>query len=401
MESSEGKPSTDRASPGDEVPDPEQLSVVASTPVPGGVHALMTTNTPGDDSLYQFFLDATGEHPLDGLAEKFGAALAAGAPLGAGVLHGRVPPGLSCLVSAETPDHIEMVLVDGDGAERYNVTSYRRAWPTTTSELEMLSDLIGPHAPELVGRIAVEVHGHHYTLGTVRRTPSGTTGYDLTVTRLRAQYFSHEDSVEVGRTVRYVHDSLLLAFPYRWVPAEVIGRLLEERLDGFVDRMPDLAAHAPWIRESYRSLTGEMLVQRIHGNLTARHIWHQNDRCIVGGWAGDVRLRRRERIPLGSPLYDLATLQSSIFSACNYDLPWFTKAMTSFFEGYGEPTPTLAMSVFILDTACKETVDLRAAPDHGARNLGEFLTWFRDTYAPHFGEMELSTFHRRVQSPPG
>lgn len=393
---STGQPGPEQARPRDGSPDPAELTVVASAPVPGGSHVLMTSGRPGDESLHQFFFDDTGMRPLDGLAEKFGAALAQGRTLGAGTLLGTVLTGLSCRAGIETADHIEMSLVDEDGTERYRFSSYRRVWPTNASDLEMLSNLIGPHAPELVGRIEVEVHGRHYILGTCRRTPSGPTVHDLTAARIAAQYFSHEDSVEVGQTIRYVHDALLLAFPHRWVPAELIGRHLEERLDGFLPRIPGLAAHAPWIRESYRSLTGEMLVQRIHGNLTATCIWHQKNRCIVGGWQGDVRLRHREHTSMRSPLHDLATLQSSIFSACNYELSWFTKTMSSFFEGYGEPTPTHAICLFILDTACQETLDLPGAPDHGGRNLGDFLTWFRETFVPHFAEMPLSTFHRRA-----
>ncbi|WP_156228679.1 hypothetical protein [Corynebacterium comes] len=374
----------------DRPPDPANLSRVISTPVPGGVHVLMTTGTPDDDSLYQYFLDDAGHHPLDDLAGKFGAALTRGETLGAGLFRGGIPPDLTCRATTHTDHHIDMVLVDGDGAEKFMLTSYRRAWPTDTSELEMLSDLIGPHAPELVGRIEVEVHGHRYTLGTIRRIPTGITGHDMSASRIRAQYFSHEDSLAVGRTIRYVHDSLLMAFPYRWVPAQAIGRRLEERLAGFVSREPALAEHAPWIRDSYRSLTGEMLIQRIHGNLTAKHIWLEDGRCVVGGWEGDVRLPRRERIPMGSPFHDLATLQSTTFSACGYDVPWLKKVMTSFFEGYGEPMLTLPMSLFILDTTCWDA----ATPGHRDGNLGEFLAWFRENIVPVFDQMEPSVFHR-------
>lgn len=396
MESSGGQsPTGSTAGPDDDPPSPADLSVVTSAPVPGGAHLLMSADAPGDASLHQFFLGEDGQPP-DRLAELFAAALTEGTALGAGQLRGVVPQGLRGRGKSVTDHHTEIALVDADGTERYILTLYRRTWPQDTSGPEMLSDLVGEHAPELVGRIETQVNGRRYTLGTVRRSPAGDSALDLTVARVAARYFSHSDSFEIGRTIRYVHDSLLMAFPHRWVPAGDIARKLEERLDGFVTRDPALAGHAGWIREAYRSLSGEMLVQRIHGNLTAEHIWLEDDHWVIGGWEGDVRLPRGERIPMGSPLYDLAALQGSLYIIARAEPPWHVKAMRSLCQGYGEPLNTLPMNLFTLDTACNLVADPATPADYRDTILGSVLESFRTRVMPVGDRMEPSAFHRPV-----
>ncbi|MDO5512921.1 MAG: hypothetical protein Q4F73_09280, partial [Corynebacterium sp.] len=258
-----------------------------------------------------------------------------------------------------------------------------------------LSTIVGPFSPEIVARIELEIDDATYVLATMRRLPRGVNALDYTREGLAAQVVSHTQGIELGRTLRFLHDSLLLAFPYEWASAAEHMQRLEDRLDDFVHMAPRLAEYAPWIRDWYRSLDGEMLVQRLHGNVNLKQMWlGPDERWVIGGWAGEVVAPMEERARLGCPLEDLASLQRSMFWACRGNKAWCIKAMAAIFEGYGEPMMSALFSAFVLDRACKEVAEETMSADGEPDLPFEFLEWFREVALPTRETMEPSSFLR-------
>lgn len=363
------------------------LRTVSSAPIPGGAHVLQSTEEHGDLSLHQSFLDETGTQPLASLADSLGEVIAGGEEFGVGKLTNALPPGLSLLKEQHTPTAIHLILGDEEGTQRYDLTLLRRVWLATVTELEPLSILIGRHSPGLIAYLETSLQWRDYVLGFILRMPVGPNAFEMTRTHVAAQFFSHEDKILLGQTVRYLHDSLLMSLPHEWVPAAQISRQLQERLDGFVARAPELAEYEPWIRECYDRLTGEMFVQRIHGNLSFEYIWLNEDHWIIGNWEGDVP---------GSPLHDLAVLYRNIFCACHDSPAWGEKAIESISRGYGEPVSTLPFSLFVLDTICEEIAGLRTPPEGNLSDPLEFLAWFQGDLLGNLDRMEPSAFQREV-----
>jgi maltokinase len=354
------------------------LSTVASAPLPGGSHVLRSTDEPGDPSFHQYFPDS--------LAEACAEVLAGGRKLGVGKLTHPLPAGLHLRAEQHTPHATTLLLADDGDTDCYALTLPRRVWPGSATGEEPLSTLIGRYAPELVGRLQTRIQRRDYTLGSVHRLPCVPNAYEMTRDHAEAQYFSHAHKILLGQTVRYLHDSLLMAFPYEWVPADEIRRELEERLDAHLTRAPGLAQHEDWIRDCYRRLTGEMLVQRIHGTIHYERIWLNDDHWVIGGW--------EERHRPDSPLRDLAAIFRGIFWGCSDNPTWCEKAIDSVFEGYGEPLLTLPFSLFVLDTVCGEIAGLTPPPEGSQSDPLEFLVWFRGTLMANLDRMEQSAFQR-------
>lgn len=369
---------------------PSHLSTVASVPLPGGTHVLKASGEAGDLSLHQFLLDDTGAHPLPNPA----AVLRGGDTLGTGTLTTPLPEGLELRSTQRTPHATTFILADEEDTECYALSLPHRVWPRSGAEQESPATLIGRHAPELIGTLETRIQRRDYILGTVHRLPCVPNAYDMTRGHVDAQYFSHKHKVLLGQTIRYLHDSLLLAFPYEWVPATGIRRELEERLDNYLHRAPELAPYEDWIRDCHRRLDGELLIQRIHGSLDFRHVWLDDDHWIIGGWDSSLHLPREERHPHGSPLQDLAVLYRNIFWASTSNPSWGEKAITSIFEGYGEPLITLPFNLFVLDHVCAEIAGLATPPESSGSDAMEFLAWYQDALTANLHRMEQSSFHR-------
>lgn len=388
------------ASYGDAIPDLADLTRVTSAPILGGQHVICTNDDPADDSIYQCLLDDDGsymEFDAETVARSEFDELYSGDSIGAGVFLGSLPEGLDYIRNVRTDYRLNVYMGIG-GKEEYVLTMYRHVWPGVPVEVEMLSTITGRFSPELVAVIDLEHDGRRYILGTVRRIPTGMNALEHTKRGIAAHVFSHSEGVDLGQTLRFIHDSFLMAFPSEWAPAEKVTRRLEERLDAFSRLTPRLAEYAPWIRDWYRSIRGEVLIHRLHGNVNLRQMWlNDDDRWVIGGWADDMRLPMEERARLGSPLEDLASLQRSMFWACEGNKPWCIKSMSAIFEGYGDPMMTALFSAFVLDRACEE------AADHSTRTDGrpdlpfEFLDWFRETALPTRESMLPSEFLRSAE----
>lgn len=369
-------------------------SALRSFPLPGGKHVLQASADPGDGSFRQLFLDDTGTHPLDSITDACQEILRGGQVLGAGRLTHPLPAGLILRAEEHTSHAITLTLSDEANTECYAVTLLRRVWPDSPTEQESLSTLIGRYSPELVSTLEMTIQWRDYILGTIHRLPCVPNAYEMTRSHIRAQYFSHEHKVLLGQTIRYIHDSLLMAFPYEWVLATEIRQELEENLDTYLSHAPELRPHEHWIRDCYRRLHGEMLTQRIHGHLNWEHVWLDDDHWVIGGWEGDVHLSQEERAHPGSPLEDLATLFRGIFWSCNDNPSWCEKAIDSIFQGYGEPLISLPFSLFVLDKVCAEIAGLATPPEGSGSDPVEFLVWFRGAFMANLHQMEQSAFHR-------
>ena len=97
---------------------------------------------------------------------------------------------------------------------------------------------------------------------------------------------------------------------------------------------------------------------------------------------------------MGSPLYDLAALQGSLYIIARAEPPWHVKAMRSLCQGYGESLNTLPMNLFTLDTACRLVADPATPADYRDTLLGSVLESFRTRVMPVRDRMEPSAFHR-------
>ncbi|AJE33765.1 hypothetical protein B842_09580 [Corynebacterium humireducens NBRC 106098 = DSM 45392] len=380
------------------LPSPEELTTVISSEVPGAVHTLMTSGEPGDDSLHQFVLHPEGhELDLEELATEFCRSIRRGVPFGLGTFHGTLPTEVVSTRIVSEPHRISLFCADAEGTDRFVFTLYRRVWPGIPNEVEVLSTLTDSYSPGLTGHLELELDGLVYVLGTARRVPTGINAFEYAKMGVAAQVFSHSQGLTLGQTLRFIHDSLIMSFPYEWAPAAEVARDLESRLDGFLERTPVLAEHAPWIRDWYRNLRGEVFCQRLHGNMSFQRIWLEDDESwFIGGWEGDLRLPLEERTVFGSPLSDFAMLQRSLFWACEDNKPWCMKTMSAVFEGYGEPMTTRLFCAYVLDRACEELADHSGTPDGQPEIPLGFFTWFRDVLLPTRDTMELSQFHREV-----
>ena len=387
---------------GDVIPPLPDLTAVFSAPVRGGFHAVMQRDDTTDGSLHQLFLDADGDPRLPG-SSPTGRSLRGTVcfedVVGVGHVRGAIPEHLYYVRHTSDDHRIDIYFAAqeeaAEGEETCVLTLHRQVWPGIPAEVEALSTITGRFAPDLLAHLELEHEGQQYVLGSLRCISSGLNALEYTRMGIAAHVFSHCQGIDLGQTLRFIHDSLLMAFPYEWVPAASVMQRLENRLDTFIRSAPELTDHATWIREWYRSINGEMLMQRLHGNVQLEEMWLEDDgRWLIGGWEGELGLPLEERTRLGSPLEDLASLQRSLFRACGGSHPWCIKAMGSIFEGYGSSMMSAPFSAYMLDRACEEiAADTVRTGGASTIPLG-FLKWFRDFMLPQQESLHPTEFLR-------
>ncbi|MDO5512919.1 hypothetical protein [Corynebacterium sp.] len=383
------------------VPSPGDLTIAASAAVPGGRHIIGRTDDPEDESLYQYIL-GEDDTPLDQHVVPTGFDLARGIStgdiVGLGTFLGSMPDTLCFVRSTRDDNRIDIYLTDEPAwpeIEKFVLTFYRRVWPGIPHEVELLSTLIGAYSPDLIGRIETTYQDRSYVLGTLRRMPTGVNAWDEARRAAPAQMYSHTKGVALGQTLRFIHDSMLMAFGYDWVPAESVRQRLTRRLDMFVESAPILAASAPLIREWYALLTGEILVQRVHGNVCLQKLWlEDHHRWLIGGWEGDIRRPMPERITPGCSLEDLATLQRSLFWASEGNGTWCIRTMTSIMEGYGHSLMSPLFFVYVLDKICEEVHTETHCVGGRPQIPLQFLEMFRAAAPPFSIQHSTSEFMR-------
>ena len=193
----------------------------------------------------------------------------------------------------------------------------------------------------------------------------------------QAQMYSHSEGVQLGKTLRLIHDSMLMAFGYEWVPTASVARRLSKRLDYFTEGTPSLTPFIPLIRKWYQLPDGEVLVQRVHGNICLEQLWLEEDSWLIGGWEGDIRLPMPERIVPGCSLEDLASLVRSLYWASGGNTAWCTETMRAVTEGYGHPLLSPLLFAYVLDKICEEIYIETHRPDGQPDVPLRFLEYFR------------------------
>ncbi|MDO5668744.1 MAG: hypothetical protein Q4G50_01945 [Corynebacterium sp.] len=384
-----------------DIPSPDDLKIVASSNVPGARHVAGFSPDPDDPTLYQFLLDENFQMVKDdALATGFDIArgVSSGDFVGIGTYLGSMPESLCFVRSTRDENRIDIFLTDDEQwpeIEKYAFTFYRRVWPGVPPEVELLSTLIGSYSPDLIGRIELTTQDRTYILGTLRRLPSGMNAWNQVRNHAAANMYSYADGFQLGKTLRLIHDSMLMAFGYDWIPAACVTERLSERLDRFAESTPVLIPFAPMIREWYRLLDGEVLVQRTHGNICLEQLWlEEDDAWLIGGWEGDIRLSVPERIVPGCALEDLASLQRSLFWASEGNLAWCTEMMKSIMEGYEHPLISPLLFVYVLDKICEEVyIETHRTGGQPLVPL-EFLEFFRATAPPFTMNNTQSEFLR-------
>lgn len=366
---------------------PAASTEIASAAAPGGTHLLTEEN----GALRQQVHDPAGTCRLSEFVRHL-PGTQDGDTVGLATVSGSVPAGLVFWRKMTDSSVFRVEFTGSDGI--YVVTIHRRVWPGIPTGVEMLTSLKSAHTPELVAVLETAVHGESHVLGTIVKIPLGINTFDYARQGVRAQVFSHDEGVLLGQTLRYLHDTLLMAHPYAWIPTVEVRIYLEQRLDTFVEASPVIAAHAPWIRKIYRSLDGEMLIQRIHGGLSLHEMWIHEGDWVIGRWDGELSRPPTERGRIGSPLSDLAALQRSLSWACDGDHEWCFHTMSSIFEGYGEPMKTLPFCSFVLDKACQEIANHVLGGREAPPLVVDFLGRFRENLLPDVRLYPASEFLR-------
>lgn len=364
-------------------PTPDDVTIIASADIPGGRHVAGFSQDPDDHALYQFLL-GDGSEPIsaDVVATGFDIAreVSSGDLVGIGTFLGSLPESL-CFVRSTRDDYrIDIYLTDDEewpDIEKYALTFYRRVWPGIPHEVELLSTLIGSYSPDLIGRIEFTHEGRSYVLGTLRRLPIGINAWHRARHDAQAQMYSHSEGVQLGKTLRLIHDSMLMAFGYEWVPTASVARRLSKRLDYFTEGTPSLTPFIPLIRKWYQLPDGEVLVQRVHGNICLEQLWLEEDSWLIGGWEGDIRLPMPERIVPGCSLEDLASLVRSLYWASGGNTAWCTETMRAVTEGYGHPLLSPLLFAYVLDKICEEIYIETHRPDGQPDVPLRFLEYFR------------------------
>lgn len=321
-------------------------NVVSETPFEGGTHLLLDTA----DGLVQLFLDDAGNEILPGHANAYGSALAAGAPLGAGELHGEMPAGLTGRPLPGDRDNTLLVYSDDQLRDRVVVKVYRHPTPGPHPEVEVLSTIPSTHVPTLLGHVSILINGEPHILATVQEHLSGTDGFEYSQSMAQAQMFSHRAAQRFGETLRLVHDSLAMAFPTRTVPASEIGQRFEQRLEDLVPRLPELEGHTDWIRDFYRSLDGEVLLQRIHGNLGPGHTLFDETDWKFLDFSGDPALPWEQRRDLAASVHDLVGPIGMLQSAGQGQPRWIRMCLAAVLEGYGIPDGSPLLAAYVTDS---------------------------------------------------
>ena len=164
---------------------------------------------------------------------------------------------------------------------------------------------------------------------------------------------------EIGAATRSVHDALASVFPTSTLPAADITARLEDRLHQHIARAPMLDKFAGAARALYSKLSGEIEVQRIHGDLHLGQILRSNDTFFLIDFEGEPAISLEQRRELDTPLRDVAGLIRSL------DYAGHAAATDALLEGYGlSGRGDLVLDCFVLDKALYEVAyELNNRPD--------------------------------------
>ncbi|MFI7609737.1 aminoglycoside phosphotransferase [Nonomuraea terrae] len=261
-------------------------------------------------------------------------------------------------------------LVYGDA---YICKLFRRLIPGVNPELEVVTALAArdaPHIAQPYGWIEVDLDGTDTTLAFMQEFLSNANdGWDLALASVRDLYASlpelpaaeaggdfAAESLRLGGATARVHQELADAFPTGVIEVHEVKRMAEgfrRRLGRAVAEVPELRAHATVIEQAYHQvelLTGEVPVQRVHGDYHLGQVMRTPTDWVVLDFEGEPGQPLGERRALSSPLRDVAGMLRSFDYAARHLLAghaqaeelepraqeWADRNRAAFLEGYAE-----------------------------------------------------------------
>jgi maltokinase len=279
-------------------------------------------------------------------------------------------------------------LVYGD---TYILKLYRRLTASPNPDLEVVRAL-GSAGSTVVVPALGWAEGAGATLALLQPfVKGGTDGWTLALTSVRDLYAERDlhadevggdfapESCRLGGVAATLHADLRRALPSRVASADearATAALLRSRLAAAVEAVPELAPYETAIGSAYDALAGvgEVLVQRIHGDLHLGQCLRTGDGWVVLDFEGEPARPLADRTALMSPLRDVAGMLRSFDYAARHllaDHPdsgqlvyraveWADRNRDAFCDGYaqesgGDPREQAALlKAFELDKAVYE-----------------------------------------------
>ena len=286
--------------------------------------------------------------------------------------------------------------------EEYILKLFRRLQPGTNPDLEItraLAEAGSAHIAAPLGWIEGEVDGRPTTLAMMQCfLKSATEGWAMATASVRdlfAEGDLHADEVggdfageaeRLGAATAEVHAVMARALPSATAgPQESrdTARQLHERLDAARAAVPELEPFADALRASYDAvgeLTGEVPVQRVHGDYHLGQVLRTLDGWVLLDFEGEPARPLSERTALMSPLRDVAGMLRSFDYAARHllaershsmgDEPhlayraneWADRNRAAFCDGYAQAAGAdpreqdVLLRAFELDKAVYEVV---------------------------------------------
>jgi maltokinase len=208
---------------------------------------------------------------------------------------------------------------------------FRRLQPGINPDIEIgvaLNEHGARHVPRLLGSVTAERDGETYALAMLQEfMTTATDGWELakaSVRDLMNEADLHADEAggdfageahRLGQAVAEVHADLADAFGVS-APHDLRARAasMHARLDAAVAVVPELAEIEPGLRalyDAFAAASGEVSVQRIHGDLHLGQALRTAQRWIVIDFEGEPMANLAERRLPDSPLRDIAGMLRS------------------------------------------------------------------------------------------
>ncbi|WP_257160485.1 phosphotransferase [Corynebacterium cystitidis] len=308
-----------------------QVRVIKKKPFLTGHHYFVDTVA----GVYQFFLDDNGNDLTAETVEWMRQDAHGRIPLSDGAtLHGELPKNFTIApVANPTGRNLHYRMTDVDTGKHYMVRVFHYLTEGLSSEIDLLSQLTGAHFPKVEGYVTIELDGIDYTLSAIESYESGEPGSAIAKQSASAGFYHHTELINLGRTVRYMHDALAMAFPTGRRPTNFMGDALKDLFDELADDYPHLEEHRQRINHLVAAMPEDFPVQRIHGDLRLELTLLDN-----GVW---VIVDFNESIPhpgaheLRSPTDDVAGIVASLREHGANNPVWCENVVDSFLEGYG------------------------------------------------------------------
>lgn len=260
-------------------------------------------------------------------------------------------------------------LVYGDA---YICKLFRRLIPGVNPELEVVTALAARNAAHIAqpyGWIETDLDGIPTTLAITQEFLSNANdGWDLALTSVRDLYGSLPDvgtadaggdfaaeSFRLGTATAEIHRELAAAFEVDVVAPTEVKRMAEgfrRRLGRAIAEVPALREHtevAESVFHEVEALSGEVPVQRIHGDYHLGQVMRTPTGWVVLDFEGEPGQPLAERRALQSPLRDVAGMLRSFDYAARHLLAdhddaallepkaraWAARNRAAFLDGYG------------------------------------------------------------------